>query len=66
LLLYFSGNPDTTAQARRLETVLQQAGIKARAYGRGDTNHSQLNNDLGKPDDAATGEFLSFLDQVSR
>ena len=66
LLLYFSGNPDTTAQARRLEAVLQQAGIKSRAYGRGDTNHSQLNNDLGKPGDAATAEFLAFLDQVSK
>jgi acetyl esterase/lipase len=49
LLLYFSGNPDTSAQARRLEAVLKQAGIPSQAYGKGDTNHGRLNDDLGKP-----------------
>jgi hypothetical protein len=62
LILYFTGNPDTTAQARRLAEVLQQSGIAAKAFGKGDSNHSQLNNDLGKPDDPATVEFLGFLD----
>jgi acetyl esterase/lipase len=64
LLLYFSGNPDTRAQAHRLENVLKAASIQARAFGKGDTNHSQLNNDLGKPDDAATKEFFNFLDTI--
>ncbi|MFN9719868.1 MAG: alpha/beta hydrolase [Planctomycetota bacterium] len=64
LILYFSGNPDTTAQAHRLETVLRDASIDARAFGKGDTNHSQLNDDLGKPDDSATIEFLGFIDRV--
>lgn len=64
LLLYFSGNPDTTAQARRLEAVLKEAGIPARAYGKGDTNHSRLNNDLGRPDEPATVEFYQFLDPL--
>ncbi|MCA9037567.1 MAG: alpha/beta hydrolase [Planctomycetaceae bacterium] len=62
LLLYFSGNPDTRAQADRLASVLNEAGIQGRTFGKGDTNHSQLNNDLGKPDDPATTQFLSFLD----
>jgi len=62
LILYFSGNPDTRAQARRLEAVLQEAGIPARAYGKRDSNHSRLNNDLGKPDDPATQELYKFLD----
>jgi acetyl esterase/lipase len=62
LLLYFSGNPDTTAQARRLEAVLKQADIPALAYGKGDSNHSRLNDDLGEPDDPATQEFTKFLD----
>ena len=66
LLLYFSGNPDTGAQARRLADVLQQSGIDAKAFGKGDTNHSQLNDDLGKSDDPATVEFLAFLDRVSK
>ena len=64
LILYFSGNPDTRAQARRLESVLKAAGIPARAYGKSDSNHSRLNNDLGKPDDPATKEFYNFLDPL--
>lgn len=64
LLLYFSGNPDTRAQAHRLESVLKENGIQALAYGKQDTNHSQLNDDLGKPDDPATQEFFKFLDAL--
>ena len=64
LLLYFPGNPDTRAQAQRLEAVLKDAGIPATAYGKSDSNHSRLNNDLGKPDDPATQEFFKFLDAL--
>jgi len=64
LLLYFSGNPDTTAQARRLEAVLKEAEIPARSYGKRDSNHSRLNNELGLPDDPATQEFYKFLDAL--
>jgi arylformamidase len=64
LLLYFPGNPDTRAQANRLESVLRAAQVPARAYGKGDSNHSRLNNDLGKPDDPATQEFYKFLDPL--
>ncbi len=64
LLLFFSGNPDTRAQARRLEAVLKEADIQAKAYGKRDSNHSRLNNDLGKPDDPATQEFYKFLDAL--
>ena len=63
LILYFSGNPDTRAQAGRLEEVLQSADIPAKAFGVRDSNHSRLNNDLGKPDDPATKELYEFLDQ---
>lgn len=63
LILYFSGNPDTRAQARRLEEVLQDAGIPAKAFGKRDTNHSRLNNDLGSPDDPATQELYEFLNR---
>lgn len=65
LILYFSGNPDTRAQAHRLEEVLAGSGIKARAYGKRDTNHSRLNNDLGQPDDPATQELYRFLDGIT-
>ena len=66
LILYFSGNPDTRAQAVRLESVLKAAEIPARSYGKGDSNHSRLNDDLGKPDDPATQEFFKFLDPLVR
>jgi len=64
LILYFSGNPDTTAQARRLADVLKEAEIPVRAYGKQDSNHSRLNNDLGKSDDPVTEEFYKFLDSL--
>ncbi|MDA1158959.1 MAG: alpha/beta hydrolase [Planctomycetota bacterium] len=62
LLLYFPGNPDTRAQAARLEAVLKESAIPVTTYGKRDSNHSRLNNDLGKPDDPATEQFLKFLD----
>lgn len=63
LILYFTGNPDTNVQARVLEATLRAAEIPAKAFGKGDTNHRQLNNDLGLSDDPATHEFLNFLDR---
>src|SRR5262249_59320177 len=64
LLLYFSGNPDTTAQAQRLEAVLHSADVPVKAYGKGNTNHRRLNDDLGMADDPATQEFNAFLDRL--
>lgn len=61
LILYFSGNPDTYAQAHRLEASLKEAGIHATAIGKHDTNHSRLNDDLGKADDPVTQSFLEFI-----
>lgn len=58
---YFSGNADTRAQAQRLESVLKAAGIPATSYGKSDSNHSGLNDDLGKPGDPTTGELHKFL-----
>ena len=65
LLLYFSGNADTRAQAERLESVLKEAGIQAKAVGKSDTNHVRLHDDLGKPDDPATKELFAFLDSLA-
>lgn len=64
LILYFPGNPDTRAQAGALEAALLDAEIPATTYGKRDTNHSRLNNDLGKPDDPATQELYKFLDPL--
>jgi acetyl esterase/lipase len=62
LILYFSGNPDTTVQAQRLEAVLKQSQIEVTVLGKSDTNHSRLNNELGTPDDPATVALYKFLD----
>jgi arylformamidase len=64
LLFYFPGNPDTRSQARLLESELKAADIPARSYGKRDSNHSALNNDLGKADDPATVELYKFLDPL--
>jgi acetyl esterase/lipase len=63
-ILYFPGNPDTQAQARRLESVLKAAEIPVKSYGKSDSNHNRLNNELGKPDDPATQELYKFLDPL--
>ncbi|MEZ5364033.1 MAG: alpha/beta hydrolase [Bryobacterales bacterium] len=65
LLFYFAGNADTRAQAQRLESVLKAAGVPAKSFGKSDTNHTRLNNDLGKPDDPATQELYKFLDPLT-
>lgn len=64
LILYFTGNPDTTAQARRLESVLKEAEIPAKAFGKNDTNHSKLNDDLGQMEEPATKVMSEFLDSI--
>ena len=64
LILYFSGNPDTTAQARRLESVLKDSEIPAIAVGKHDTNHSQLNDDLGGAEDSSTKSLFEFLESI--
>ncbi len=66
LLLYFSGNADTRAQAERLGAALKAAGVPATVYGKADSNHSRLHDDLGKPDDPATQELYRFLDHLAR
>ena len=64
LILYFPGNPNTRAQAQCLESALKDAAVPVKAYGKRDSNHGRLNNDLGKPDDPATQEFYQFLDPL--
>lgn len=66
LILFFPGNPETTAQAKRLEEVLQAAEIPTTTYGKQDSNHSRLNDELGTDQDPATVEFYRFLDTVKK
>lgn len=64
LILHVSGHPDTTAQARRLGSVLEAAEIPARVFGARESTHNKLNNDLGLPDDPATQELFKFLEPL--
>ena len=61
LILHVAGHPDTTAQAKRLGAVLQQAEIPVKVFGAQETTHNKLNADLGLPDDPATLELFKFL-----
>ena len=61
LILHVADHPDTTAQARRLASVLKAAEIPATLFGGKDTNHSKLNDKLGTADDPATKALDAFL-----
>lgn len=65
LLLYVGDHPDTSAQAERLASVLKEAGIMAKLYGAKNTEHSKINEDLGKPGDPTTKEMFEFTDRVT-
>lgn len=62
LILHVAGHPDTTAQARRLGNVLEQAEIPVTVFGARETTHNKLNADLGLPDDPATKALFEFVD----
>ena len=64
LILHVAGQPDVTAQARRLAAVLEGAEIPANVFGAEETTHNKLNADLGLPDDPATMELLKFLEPL--
>lgn len=61
LILHVAGQPDTTAQARRLGAALDSADVPVKVFGARETTHSKLNADLGLPDDPATDELFKFL-----
>ncbi len=64
LLLHVADHPDTTAQANRLGSVLTEAGISAKVFGAKDTNHTQINANLGLPDDPSTKALFEFVDEM--
>ena len=61
LILHIGGNPDTTAQARRLANVLEAAGIPAKVVAGREATHASLNDNLGAPDDPVTKELFAFV-----
>lgn len=61
LILHVAGHPDTSAQAMRLQAVLKDAGIPAKRFAAKETTHSQINENLGQPNDPATIELFDFV-----
>ena len=57
-------HPNTTAQARHLGAVLNEAEIPTKVFGARETTHNKLNADLGLPDDPSTKELDKFLDPL--
>lgn len=64
LILYVAEHPDNTAQAQRFGVALNSAGVATRLFGAKDTTHTRINENLGKPDDAATKELIGFVDRA--
>jgi len=60
LIVHIAGNSDTTAQARRLATVLEAAAIPVKVLRR-DTTHENLNDEIGAPNDPITKELFAFV-----
>lgn len=61
LILHIASSPDTSAQAKRLGNVLQEASIPVTIFGAKDSGHVKLNDDLGLPDDPATKALSEFV-----
>lgn len=61
LILHVADHPDCSMQAKRLEAVLKESGLPARAFGARETNHSRINENLGVDGDAATKELFAFV-----
>lgn len=63
-ILYVAEHPDTSAQARRLGTVLKDAGVPVTVFGARDTTHGKVNADIGVAGDSATKALFEFLDKA--
>jgi arylformamidase len=66
LILYVGDHPDTGAQARRLGSVLIEAGIPAKLLGAKNSEHSKINEDLGLPDDPSTKDMFEFVAETTK
>ncbi len=64
LILHVADHPDVSAQALRLGNVLKAAGVPTTVFGARGTNHTRINAELGRDDDAPTRALLDFLDRT--
>jgi len=64
LIMYVADHPDNSAQAQRLNSVLNDAEVPVTLYGGKDTSHNKINDRIGLPDDPGTMALLDFVDGV--
>ena len=62
LILHVADHTDTTAQAHRLWSELQEAKVPAKMFGAERTDHVRLDRDLGAPGDPSTAELFTFVE----
>lgn len=66
LILHAADHPDTGAQALRLEAALKNAQVPVKRFAARQTDHSKLNESLGRPDDAPSKALFDFTAEVLR
>lgn len=66
LVLHVADHPDVKQQAERLGAVLKQAGLDVKVFGAPNTNHTQINADLGAAGDPSTEELYKFVDRTAK
>lgn len=64
LLLHVASRVDSTVQAKDFAKKLREAGIPVSVFGAENKTHGTINRELGNTGDAATAEFLKFLDKT--
>jgi len=64
LILHVGDYTDTTAQAHRLWSELQEANVPAKIFGATGTDHVRLDRDLGVPADPSSEELFAFVEAV--
>ena len=64
LLLHVADHADTTAQAKRLGSVLTEVGVSTKVFGAKETDHSKINENLGQPNDPSTKALFEFVGEV--
>ena len=59
--MHVGENPDTSAQAKRLASVLKNAGVTGRVFVTRESSHNKINADLGVPDNSGTEALCEFV-----
>jgi arylformamidase len=64
--MHVAENPDTSAQAQRLASVLRNAGVTGRVFGARESSHNKINADLGVPDNPGTKALFELFGEAMK